>query len=341
MSMGRGKAEARAVWLASAGQLELRPESVPPPGAREVQVRTLVSAPSHGTEMLVYRGQVPAGTPLDLPTLSGSFAFPIKYGYAAVGRIVGVGDAVSSLSAGDVVFVHHPHQTLFNVDASMPVRLPPALSPEHGVFLANAETALNIVLDAAPRLTENVVVFGQGTVGLLVAQLLRRAGAGIVITVDPIELRRSVSRTVAADLSLPPGPEVASAVQAATGGRGADIVVEVSGSPSALQSAVDCAADEALVVAASWYGTKPVELQLGGHFHRGRVGIRSSQVGRINPALAPRWDRARRTEAVLSLLPELRLDELTTQRVPFADAAAAYELLDQNPCETLQLLLTY
>ena len=43
--------------------------------------------------------------------------------------------------------------------------------------MANLETALNVVLDAAPRLGERVAVFGQGVVGLLVTQLLRRAGA--------------------------------------------------------------------------------------------------------------------------------------------------------------------
>lgn len=341
MSGATGGVEARAVWIASPRHVELRTELVPPPGPGEVQVRTLVSAPSHGTEMLVYRGQVPADMPLDLPTLSGSFGFPIKYGYAAVGRVTALGDGVSDLAEGDRVFVHHPHQTVFNVDASLPVLLPVSLPPEHGAFLANVETALNIVLDAAPRLMESVIVFGQGTVGLLVAQLLRRAGAAPVITVDPVALRRDVSRAVAADLVLQPGPALLSAVRELTAGRGVDVAVEVSGSPSALQSAIECSADESCVVAASWYGTKPVELQLGGHFHRGRVRLHSSQVGRINPALAPRWDRARRAEAVVSLLGDLRLQELISHHVPFEDAAGAYDLLDRGPDDALQILLTY
>ena len=56
-----------------------------------VRVRAALSAISHGTEMLVYRGQVPPELALDLPTLRGSFAFPIKYGYASVGRVVETG----------------------------------------------------------------------------------------------------------------------------------------------------------------------------------------------------------------------------------------------------------
>ena len=55
----------------------LRYEDVeqPVPGPGEVRVRAVLSAVSHGTEMLVYRGEVPEGTALDLPTLAGDFSF--------------------------------------------------------------------------------------------------------------------------------------------------------------------------------------------------------------------------------------------------------------------------
>ena len=62
------------------------------------------------------------------------------------------------------------------VPASLAVRLPPGLDPLLGVFTANLETAFNIVHDTPLRLGETAVVFGQGVVGLLVAQLLRLAG---------------------------------------------------------------------------------------------------------------------------------------------------------------------
>jgi hypothetical protein len=78
---------------------------------------------------------------------------------------------------------------------------------------------------------------------------------------------------------------------------------------------------------------------LGGHFHRGRVKVRSSQVGRVNPELGPRWDRDRRTEAVLNLLPELRLEGLVSHRIPFEEAPRAYRLVDGRPDETVQVVL--
>ena len=332
---------ATAVWMRGPRAIELREEEVPEPDEGAIRVRTIASALSQGTELLVYRGEVAAETALDLPTLAGGFGFPIKYGYAAVGRVLDVGPGASGFAPGDLVFALHPHQSVFRVPAQLAVRLPPDLDPLLGVFTANLETALNVVHDAPLRLGETAVVFGQGVVGLLVAQLLRRAGARRVLTVDQLELRRALSRRVGADAVFASGPDLPAQIRARNGGRGADLAIEVSGSGAALQSAIESVMDEGTVIVASWYGVKPVTLNLGGSFHRGRIRLRSSQVGRLNPELAPRWDHARRFEAVLALLPSLRLAELITHKIPLADAAKAYELVDRRPGETGQVVLAY
>ena len=331
--------QARALWFTAPRTAELRPERVPPPGPGEVRIKTIASAISHGTEMLVYRGEVPADLPLDLPTLAGDFSFPIKYGYATVGRVLDAG--VEHLSPDDLVFVHHPHQNIFLVPAELPVRLPDGLDPTVGLFFANLETALNVVHDAPLRLGETALVFGQGVVGLLVTQLLKLAGADRVLAVDPIKKRRERALEVGADEVFEPGGSLRERVLETTAGRGADLAVEVSSSGAALQGAIDAVATEGTVVVASWYGTKPVALSLGGHFHRGRVRLRSSQVGRLDPELGARWDRARRTEAALGLLPRLRLEELVSLRVPFEEARGAYRLVDEHPEETVQVVLIH
>jgi 2-desacetyl-2-hydroxyethyl bacteriochlorophyllide A dehydrogenase len=341
MNSATGDLTARALWLTGPRHPEFREEQMPPPGPGEVRVRAIASALSQGTEMLVYRGQVPAGLPLDLPTLAGSFAFPIKYGYAAVGRVIDAGPGVVEPAPGDTVFVHHPHQTVFVVPAGMPIRLPAGLDPLRGLFTANLEATVNVLLDMPLRLGETALVFGQGTVGLLLAQLLRRAGAGQVIGVDPLARRREVARVVGVDVALEPGADLPAQVRALTGGRGADVALEASGAGAALQAAIDAVADEGTVMVVSWYGTKPVTLELGGHFHRGRVRLRSSQVGRIDPALAPRWDRARRAALVRDLLPQLHLTELISHRLPFSAAPEAYRLIDERPGDALQVVLTY
>jgi 2-desacetyl-2-hydroxyethyl bacteriochlorophyllide A dehydrogenase len=333
--------EALALWWTAARTGELRAEPLPPPEPDEVVVQAVASGISAGTEMLVYRGQVPAALPLDLPTLAGSFRYPIKYGYASVGRVTAIGAAVRERAPGDLVFALCPHQSAYVLPAASTVLLSPDLPPEHGVFLANLETAVNVTLDAAPRLGETVLLSGLGPVGLLVLQTLRRTGVAEIIAVDAIPRRRALAARLGATVTLAPDDDVVAQVMAYTAGRGADLAVEVSGAPAALGPAIESVADEGTVVVASWYGTKPVPLQLGSHFHRGRVRLRSSQVGHLDPSLAPRWDYARRLAVAQRLLAELPLGDLISHRIPFAQATDAFALLDERPADALQVVLSY
>jgi 2-desacetyl-2-hydroxyethyl bacteriochlorophyllide A dehydrogenase len=328
-----------SVWFPRAREVEIREEALRAPGAGEIRVRAIASGLSHGTEMLVFRGQVPGDLPLDLPTLSGSYGFPIKFGYASVGRVSATGAGVAGLAPGDHVFVHHPHQDEYVVSAAAATRLPQRLPPELGVFLANCETALNVVLDAHPRLGEEVAVIGQGVVGLLVTQLLERAGASVT-AVEPIALRRELALRCGADEAVAPDAAL-ERIAARTDGRGADVVIEASGNAQALQLAIDAAAFQGSVIVCSWYGTKPVSLDLGSRFHRERLRLVSSQVSQLDPALAPRWDRQRRLDTARALLDELVLRPLITHTIPFAKAAEAYTLVDERPEETVQVILTY
>jgi 2-desacetyl-2-hydroxyethyl bacteriochlorophyllide A dehydrogenase len=332
--------EARAVWFTGPGAAEIRDEPVPTVGPRAILVQAERSAISHGTELLVYRGEVPPDTTLDLPTLAGSFTFPIKYGYASVGTVREIGTDVTEVGPGERVFCLHPHQTRYVVPVDLAWRLPDDLDVERAVFSANVETALNVLLDTPVRLGERVAVLGQGTVGLLIGVLARRNGAGRVVVVDPFERRRAQALAFGADAALDPPAATPAALAEALGGR-PDIVFEASGSPSALQSAIDAVADEGTVTVCSWYGTKPIPLMLGGRFHRGRIRLRSTQVGRVPPELLGRWSFERRRTAVLEILRALPLGELISHRYPFEDAPAAYALIADRPEETTQVLLTY
>ena len=96
---------------------------------------------------------------------------------------------------------------------------------------------------------------------------------------------------------------------------------------------------EARIVIGSWYGDKRAPVDLGGHFHRGRLRIVSSQVSHIAPALSARWDRARRFRAALRALGGVDVGALVTHRIPLAEAQQAYELLDRHPDRAVQVLL--
>jgi 2-desacetyl-2-hydroxyethyl bacteriochlorophyllide A dehydrogenase len=330
-----------AVWFPEPRRVEIREEPAVNVGPRDVRIRSVVSGVSAGSELLVYAGNAPRELEPDLPTIGGDFAFPIKFGYASVGRVVEAGAAVQSPAVDDLVFVHHPHQTEYVVPATAVIGVPTHAPPEAGVFSANLETAVTVVLDAHPRLGEAVLVVGQGVVGLLITMLLRRVGAKPIVTVDLHQRRRDASIAAGADRALAGSDDLAGTVLELTGGRGVDVAIEASGSPAALQACIDRAAFGGTVVVASWYGTRETTLALGGAFHRRRIRILSSQVSSLDPSLAPRWDRPRRTALVSELLLELPLPTLVTHRFPFREAASAYEMLDRQPEECLQVVLDY
>jgi 2-desacetyl-2-hydroxyethyl bacteriochlorophyllide A dehydrogenase len=213
----------------------------------------------------------------------------------------------------------------------MPVRLPDALEPLLGVFLANVETAVNVVIDAAPRLGERVAVFGQGVVGLLITQLLRRTGVSQIVVVEPMAQRRDLALAVGADVALEPGSALSEV----------DLAIEASGNAAALDAALESVAFGGTVVVCSWYGTKTVPLTLGGAFHRRRLRIVSSQVSTIDAALQPRWTHRRRLELATQLLPRLELSSLVTHRFAIDRAAEAYALVDAHADQTVQVVLTY
>src|SRR4029453_5591596 len=153
-----------AVWFGGPGRVEIRHEPAPPVGPDDVRVRSLVSGVSAGSELLVYRGSAPRELQPDLPTVRGDFRFPIKFAYASVGRVIEVGSRVTQLAGDAPVFVHHPHQTEYVVPADFPIRLPEGLPADVGVFAANLETAVTVVLDAHPRLGDAVLVPARGAV---------------------------------------------------------------------------------------------------------------------------------------------------------------------------------
>jgi len=335
----------RAVWFTAPGAVAVRPAPVPEPGPGEALVATVVSAISAGTELLVYRGQAPADLPVDasLPAYAGAggFRFPLRYGYAAVGRVAALGAGVEPAWLGRLGFAFEPHASHFAAPVSALQPVPPDVAPEAAAFLPNVETAVNLVLDGAPLIGERVAVLGQGVVGLLTTGLLARFPLAALAALDPIPARRVWSRQLGATAALDPRePDVLDRLLDALGGR-PDLVFELSGAPEALNLAVRAAGFDARIVVGSWYGTRPAALELGGRFHRERLRLISSQVSTLAPALAGRWDKPRRLATAWHHLRALDPARLISHRYPVTAAADAYRQLDQRPGETLQVLLTY
>ncbi len=318
-------------------------EELPAPAFGEILVKTRVSAISSGTEMLIYRGQFPTGLLVDanIPALKQDFHFPLSYGYTAVGNVSELGQGVPEDWLGKTVFSFQPHVCHFLATPGTVFPLPEGLPAESACFLPNTETAVNFLQDGAPLLGENVLVLGQGVVGLLTAALLRQFPLNALITVDPFPARREASLALGVDASLDPGGSDFQDRLQALLPQGADLTYEVSGSPAALNEAIAATRFSGRVVVGSWYGNKPVQLDLGGTFHRSRIRLLSSQVSSIAPELAGRWDKSRRFEVAWQALQRIHPEKWITHRFALEKAAEAFDLLDHSPADAIQVVLDY
>jgi len=298
---------AKALWYVGDGRAELREEAVAPPGGGEVRVRALYGAISRGTERLVASGRVPASEyeRMRAPLMAGAFPFPVKYGYATVGRVEEGG------TPGQVVFVLHPHQDEFTIPAKMAVPVPKAVPPARAVLAANMETALNALWDGAPGPADRIAVIGGGIVGLLIARLAARMPGTEVTLVDIVPERAALARALGARFAMPDEAP-----------RDCDLVVHTSASPKGLATALALAGDEATIMELSWYGTGEVAVPLGEAFHSRRLRLVASQVGQVAPSHRSRWTHGRRLAAALALLDDPALDVLLAPAIGFDELPA-------------------
>lgn len=317
-----------ALWTEAPGRAAMRKGTLAAAEAGQVQVRTLHSAVSRGTELLVFRGEVPPSEygRMRAPFQEGDFPFSVKYGYASVGRV----EAGSPAWLGRTVFCLHPHQTRYVVPAASVHPVPEDVPSARAVLAANMETAVNALWDAAARVGDRIAVVGGGVVGLLVAWLAARIPGCAVELIDTHAARAAVAARLGLRFSTPE-----------TATPDADLVVHASGQPAGLVTALSLAGFEATVLELSWYGQRAVSLPLGEAFHARRLSLRSSQVGHVAAAQRSRWDHGRRMALALSLLAAPELDALITDHAPFAELPAVLERLAAGAPDTLCQRIDY
>jgi threonine dehydrogenase-like Zn-dependent dehydrogenase len=295
---------ARAFWLRSPGQGEIRPVSLPEAGPDDVVVRTLHSGISRGTETLIFRGEVPESQRriMRAPFQEGEFPGPVKYGYLSVGLV----ERGPAELRGRTVFCLYPHQTRYVVPVGAVVPVPEGVPARRAVLAGTVETAVNALWDAPPLIGDRVSVVGAGMVGCCVARLLSRF-PGIDVQLLDVEGGRA---DVAARLGVP-----LAAPRDAASDR--DLVVHASATAVGLQLSLDILRSEGTVLDLSWYGDREVTLSLGGAFHSRRLGLRASQVGTMAPVRRASRTPRDRLALALDLLRDPAFDALLTGASPF------------------------
>ncbi len=200
---------------------------------------------------------------------------PLILGHELSGEVVEVGRTVRSLAVGDHVSAEThivdgtcyqcrtgrmhvcenvqvlgvDHDGVFAEFAVLPElnawKNDPDLEPE----IASVQEPLgNAVHSLLPEETDEdvagkrVLVTGCGPIGLLAIAAAKTFGAETVVATEVNPLRAKLARTMGADAVLDPtadGGPLAARVREASGGRGVDVALEMSGHPSSLALVFD------------------------------------------------------------------------------------------------------
>ncbi len=117
------------------------------------------------------------------------------------------------------------------------VPLPKSFTPADAVMAEPLGIAIHAVDLAKPKLLERVAVLGCGPIGLLILQVLKVAGAGDVLMIDPLAHRREAAAKLGATSVGAAIPDL----MAMTGKEGATLVIEATNSPDGFRDAVAAA----------------------------------------------------------------------------------------------------
>jgi threonine dehydrogenase-like Zn-dependent dehydrogenase len=311
-----------------------------------VRVVSELGAVKHGTELMAYRGTASFNlnrydpdlrllVPKEDPTGGG---FPLRLGNMIVGRVTDLGEGVSGFAPGDRVYGHLPLREEHVVAAARVKRLPPDMTPEAALCTDPADAAL-AMRDAHVRLGDRVAVFGLGAIGLFVVQYCQLSGASLVIAVDPAAHRRALARRFGAHVALDPGEgDVGLEIHRLTGGLGADVALEVSGSSLALHQAIRATKFEGTVGVIAAYAGGAAHLHLGDEFHWNAVTLVSCRTVSL-PLRDYGWDHERTVDLAETLLRtgRVRHEGIVDPIVPFEEAPAAYRRIDADPSTSVKL----
>jgi (R,R)-butanediol dehydrogenase/meso-butanediol dehydrogenase/diacetyl reductase len=233
-------------------RVEDRDERPPDPGEVRIDVAYVGIC---GTDLHIKHG-----------AMDSRVTIPAVIGHEMSGTIGAVGEGVAGWAPGDRVTVMplqwcgqcpacaagHQHvcqrlvfvgidaagamQQSWTVAANLLVRLPGDLDLDHAALTEPVAVAVHDVRRARAAAGDRALVVGGGPIGLLIAAVTAAEGADVLVS-EPNAFRRSLAGELGLRTIDPIGDDVGAAVEEWTGGAGADVAFEVSGSEPGLLAA--------------------------------------------------------------------------------------------------------
>ena len=202
------------------------------------------------------------------------------------------------------------------------LRVPDGVGDEAAVFVGDVLTTGFYGASLAGAGPDDVVaVLGCGPVGFCAIEGLRALGSPIVYALDREPSRLALAAAAGAIPIHVDERNPVTALAEATDGRGADVVIDAVGHPTAFEGAIDAVRRGGTVVVLGVYSSETTELQLGAYWSRALT----LRFAGLTPVLAW-WDQA------MSALEGGEVDPtpLISHRLPLEEAAEGYALFDRR-----------
>ena len=314
----------------------------------QVRIRTLYGSPKHGTELNMYRGtnsfQEKKYDPewqLFQRAASIESPFPFGLGNMFVGEVIEVGSQVTAVQISDRAAGYGSLRETHILSEEDVLLMPEGMQWQAALCWDPAQYAFQALRDSQLRLGDTAAVFGLGAIGLMTVALAKLAGAQLVCGIDPIARRREAAAELGADLVLDPKTiDTGMVIKRETGKRGADCVIETSGTAHALHQAVRAVTFGGRVTLVGWYSQGLAGVNFGEEAHFNIPDLIFSRVASEPSREFPRWTRSRVKQVCWDLLStgKINCEKIIDPVVDFAEADTAYAYyVDQHPEQSVKL----
>lgn len=220
-------------------KLELIEEELPKLGPNDVLVRLTAMGLCH-SDIPQFLGTAMGSTDHHgNRAMSSELNYPLYIGHEHVGVVAEVGAQVKGLAPGD--YVGGPMSGFADYAITEPHRcipIPKSVTPLKHCMVEPLTCVSNILQAASPKFGDYIAVIGCGVMGLLTLAGLRYSGAAELIAVDLSDERLALAKQYGATHCInAKNCSAEDAVFEITGGRGCDVVVEITGSLKGLLTA--------------------------------------------------------------------------------------------------------
>jgi 2-desacetyl-2-hydroxyethyl bacteriochlorophyllide A dehydrogenase len=322
----------RRIIFPSKGAVSLAPFELRAPDAGEIQVRTLYSLMSIGTETTILHQKYDPGT-----HFAARFRFPqLKTGVQAIAVVERTGAGVSEFQPGDRIFMRMAHTSHWTLDASACSRVLDGIDLRSACWCGLAKTAFRAAHAAPFRLGGDVVIVGAGPVGQMAVRWARSAGLRRIAVVDVAQSRLAHAMHGGATETL--ASPLDECVDRLRAGGSCELIVDTTGNPAVFAAAMAAADPFGRLVVLGDTGypsrqcltsdamTKGLSI-VATHDHHDRDG----------------WTQRRIDELFFKLVADgsFRLDGLITHRFRPEDCVAAYALASERREDAVGVLFDW